>query len=127
MTLNRVSEAEVEYRKIEDFLPFLPANINLGEYFYLTRQYDQAVDFFSRKLEMNPDYPPTREWLGLVYEQQGRKRQAVEEFQKAFRLSNDERGLGALGHIYGASGKKDEARKAIKDIEARHCFASTRA
>lgn len=118
MTRNRMSEAEAEYRKFEDFLPFLPMNINLGEYLYFTRQYDQAVDFFTRKLEMNPDYPPSHEWLGLVYEQQGRTRQAIEEFQKAIQLSNGERGLGALGHIYAVSGKKDEARKAIKDLES---------
>jgi len=44
-------EAEVKYRKFEEFLPFSPANINLAQYFYLTRQYDQAVDLLTRKLE----------------------------------------------------------------------------
>lgn len=118
LTLNRMAEAEVEYRKFEDFLPFSPANINLAQYFYLTRQYDQAVDLFARKLEINPDFPPTHEWLGMVYEQQGRTRQAIEEFQKANQLSSGARGLGALGHLYAMTGKKDEAQKAIQDLEA---------
>jgi tetratricopeptide (TPR) repeat protein len=118
LTINRMPEAEVEYRKFEDFLPFSPANINLAQYFYLTRQYDQAVALLARKLEINPNFAPTHEWLGMVYEQQGRTRQAIEEFQKASQLSNGARGLGALGHLYAVTGKKNEARKALLDLEA---------
>src|SRR5207253_2376583 len=72
MALNRVAEAEVEYKRFEDVLPYLPGNTSLAQYFYLTRQYDSAVDILNRKLEMNSNYPASHEWLGLVYEQQGR-------------------------------------------------------
>jgi tetratricopeptide (TPR) repeat protein len=127
LTLNRMAEADVEARKFEDFLPFAPANINLAQHFYLTRQYDQAVDLLTRKVEMNPLIPMTHEWLGMVYEQQGRTRQAVEEFQKANQLSNGARGLGALGHLYAVSGKKDDAQKAIQDLDelAKRAFVSS--
>jgi DNA-binding winged helix-turn-helix (wHTH) protein/tetratricopeptide (TPR) repeat protein len=119
LALNRVAEAEVEYRKFEDFLPFMPASTGLGHYFYLTRQYDSAVDLLTRKVEMNPNYPASHEWLGLVFEQQGRDRQAIEEFQKAITLSGGDFGVGALGHLYAKSGRKDEARKAIQRLDER--------
>jgi len=118
MTLNRVPEAEVEYRKFEEFLPFL-ADIGMAQYFYLTRQYDRAVDVLNGKLKANPAFPAAHEALGRVYEQQGRSQQAIEEFQKAINLSVGNYGVGALGHIYAALGRKDEARNAIKKLDQR--------
>lgn len=119
LTLNRVAEAEAEYRKFEDFLPFLPANTNLAQYFFLTHQYEKAVDLFNRKLEQGPNYPISHEWLGLVYEQQGRVREAIQEFQKAIALSAGDSGVGALGHCYAVQGRKTEARQALQQIEER--------
>ena len=57
--------------------------------------------------------------LRRVYEQQGRSQQAIEEFQKAINLSVGNYGVGALGHIYAALGRKDEARNAIKKLDQR--------
>jgi len=125
MTLNRVPEAEVEYRKFDEFLPFL-ADIGMAQYFYLTRQYDRAVDVLNGKLKANPAFPAAHEALGRVYEQQGRSQQAIEEFQKAINLSVGNYGVGALGHIYAALGRRDEARNAIQKLDERskHSYVS---
>src|SRR5205823_6216584 len=68
-------------------------------------------------------FPPAHEALGRVYEQQGRSQQAIEEFQKAINLSVGNYGVGALGHIYAALGRKDEARNAIQKLDARSKFS----
>ena len=116
LTMNRKAEAESEQQKFEAFLPFAVGN-GLSQHYYLTGQYDRAVDLINRKLEANPDYPPSHEWLGLAYEQQGRVPQAIEEFQKAIALSNGVDGLGSLGHSYAISGKRDEALKTLQKID----------
>ncbi len=108
LALNRTPEAEIEYRKFEDFLPFLPGNFGLAQYFYFMRQDDHAVDLVRKKLEMNPNYPPLHQMLGLIYEQQGRTDEAIAEFQKAIELSHGNYGLGSLGHLYATLG--EEAR-----------------
>jgi tetratricopeptide (TPR) repeat protein len=116
LTMNRVAEAEAEQQKFEAFLPFA-AGIGLTQHFYLTGQYDRAVDLINRKLESNPNFAPLHEWLGLAYEQQGRAPQAIEEFQKTIALSNGVEGLGSLGHVYAISGKKEEAQRILQKID----------
>ena len=81
LTHNRVAEAEAEHQKFEAFLPF-SAGSGLSQHFYFTGQYDRALDLINRKLETNPDSPVLHEWLGLVYEQQGRTREAIESFKR---------------------------------------------
>ncbi len=42
--LNRIPEAEIEFKRFADFQPFLlSGNTTYGQYFFLTRQYDRAA------------------------------------------------------------------------------------
>jgi DNA-binding winged helix-turn-helix (wHTH) protein/tetratricopeptide (TPR) repeat protein len=125
LTLNRVAEAQAESQKFEDFLPFIGGSI-LSQHFYYTGQYDRALDAINRKLETRPDAPGLHEWLGLVYEQQGRTGEAIEEFQKAINLSQGIDGEGSLGHAYAVSGKLGEAENTLRKLEelTRHKYVS---
>jgi DNA-binding winged helix-turn-helix (wHTH) protein/tetratricopeptide (TPR) repeat protein len=116
LTMNRVAEAEAEQRKFDAFLPFIGGS-GIAQHFYYTGQYDQALDVINRKLETRPDAPGLREWLGLVYEQQGRTSEAIEEFEKAINLSQGIDGLGALGHAYAISGKVAEAENTLRRLD----------
>jgi DNA-binding winged helix-turn-helix (wHTH) protein/tetratricopeptide (TPR) repeat protein len=117
LALNRTAEAGTEYQKFSDFLPFLPG-IGLAQYSYFLGQYDRAADLLHKKLEANPGYPPAHELLGLLYEQQGRTAEAIAEFQKCIDLS-ESNGLGSLGHLYAALGRKGEARKVLQKLNER--------
>ena len=118
--LNRIPEAEIEFKRFADFQPFLlSGNTTYGQYFFLTRQYDRALKQIRQTLEMDANYPPARETLGLVYEQQGRTDEALAEFQTASALSHGERGLGSLGHIYAEQGRVDDARKVLRLLKER--------
>jgi adenylate cyclase len=116
LILNRVEEAEAEQWKFEQFLPF-SQSASLAQHFYFTGQYDRAVDNLNGKLVANPNTASLHEWLGLVYQQQSRSQQAIEEFQKAISLSNGVDGLGSLGHVYAMAGKKDETQKILQKID----------
>jgi TolB-like protein/DNA-binding winged helix-turn-helix (wHTH) protein len=117
---NRIPEAEMEFKRFADFQPFLlSGNTTFGQYLFLTRQYDRALDQIRQTLEMDANYPPARETLGLVYEQQGRTEEALAEFQSAIALSHGERGLGSLGHIYAEHGRVDDARRVLRLLKER--------
>ena len=125
LTHNRVAEAEAEFKKFDAFLPFAGGS-GLSQHYYFTGQYDRALDLINRKLETNPDSPALREWLGMIYERQGRTNEAIEQFQKAVSLSQGIDGLGALGHVYAASGRVGEAENTLRKLDelSKHRYVS---
>ena len=125
LALNRVAEAEAEHKKFEEFLPFATGSA-LAQHLYFSRQYDPAVHLLNKKLESNPDVPLLHEWLGLVYEQQGRSREAIDEFQKAINLSHGVDGVGALGHVYAVSGRFSDAETTLRKLNdlSKHIYVS---
>jgi DNA-binding winged helix-turn-helix (wHTH) protein/tetratricopeptide (TPR) repeat protein len=125
LTQNRVAEAETEQRKFDAFLPFVGGS-GLAQHFYYTGQYDRSLDLINRKLETRPDAPQLHVSRGLVYEQQGRTGEAIEEFQKAISLSEGIVGLGSLGHVYAISGKFDEAKRTLRKLDelSKHKYVS---
>jgi tetratricopeptide (TPR) repeat protein len=116
LTQNRVTEAEALQQKFEAFLPFVGVS-GLAQHYYYNGQYDRALDLINRKLETRPDGSSLHAWRGLVYEQQGRTGEAIEEFQKAISLSQGIDGLGALGHAYAVSGKFGEAKNTLRKLD----------
>ena len=114
LALDRIPEADKEYRAFADFLPFmLPGRASFGQYFYLTRQYDKAVDQLLKTTEMAPGFPPAIELLGMVYEQQGRTNEAITELQRAIDLSAGTYGLGSLGHLYAGLTRRRDAQRML--------------
>ena len=111
-----VQGASLAQQKFDAFLPFVGGS-GIAQHFYYTGQYDRALDLINRKLETRPDAPTLHEWLGLVYEQQGRTVEAIEEFQKAISLSESIDGLGSLGHVYAVSGKFDDAKNTLRKLD----------
>jgi tetratricopeptide (TPR) repeat protein len=116
LTMNRVAEAEAEQQKFDAFLPFVGGS-GIAQHFYYTGQYDRSLDLINRKLETRPDAPALHVSRGLVYEQQGRTGEAIEEFQKAISLSEGIVGLGSLGHVYAISGKFEEAKNTLRKLD----------
>ena len=117
LVMNHFPEADVEFKKFNDFLPMLvSADAFYGQYFYLRGQNGLAVDQLNKTVAMQPDYPPAHEFLGMVYEQQGRTNEAITEIQKAIDRSGGEYGLGSLGHVYAIVGRRSDARKMLQSI-----------
>jgi tetratricopeptide (TPR) repeat protein len=89
----------------------------VGDPFYYTRQYDEAIEQYRKTLELDPNFFLARLWLGKSYEQKGMYKEAIAEFQNA-RSSDDNLAiLGALGHVYAVSGNRSGAKKIIKELK----------
>jgi TolB-like protein/Tfp pilus assembly protein PilF/DNA-binding winged helix-turn-helix (wHTH) protein len=87
-------------------------------YFY-ARNYAYAVEKGERAVKMEPRFALAHFWLGRAYEAQGDIPRAVEELTEAARLQPETPFfLALLGHAYGVSGRKDEARELLRKLQA---------
>lgn len=111
----RVGEAMKEIAKALELDPLsLPINTDLGELLYFTGQYDKAVEQFQKTLDMDAYYYQAHLVLARVYEQKEMFEEAIAEFFRAQEISADSTdALASLGHAYGVSGKKKEARDVL--------------
>lgn len=87
-----------------------------GTVFYLARRYDQAVEQLYKSLELDPNFPGAHLWLGIVYEQVARVKEAIAEIQKASSLGQPPE-LGLRGHAYAVSGKRAEAQEVLAELK----------
>ncbi|HKE57753.1 MAG TPA: tetratricopeptide repeat protein, partial [Pyrinomonadaceae bacterium] len=121
--MGRTDEMTAERRRAQELDPVsLTNNFAIGLNLYFEHQYDQAIDQFQKTLELDPDFPPVRIFLGAAYEQKGALAEAIAAFQKGTSMGIGERSLGmaGLGHAYASSGKKTEARAVLNEMKERY-------
>jgi tetratricopeptide (TPR) repeat protein len=120
--MGRNEEALVQVRQAIELDP-LNAFIasDLGYHFYSARQYDQGILAFQKVFELEPDHIGAHHGLGWVYGEKKMYREAIAELEKAVNLSNrtDEGAVASLGMVLGDSGRKQEARKLLEELEGR--------
>jgi len=85
--------------------------------YFLTCEYEKAIEEVHKALEMERDYKPALYLLGRTYERSGQLDQAIEVFKKIFALSNSPMFLGALGRAYAGSGQDALARNVLEELE----------
>jgi Tfp pilus assembly protein PilF len=79
---------------------------------------EEAVDHLRRTLEMDPGFDRSHFILGIVYQDQGRFPEAVQEFQTAVTLSGDAPKYRAfLIHAYAGGGQRDKAAKLFVELK----------
>ena len=97
----------------------LTAGTSLGTAYFYLGQYDKAIEEQRKTLELNPGFSMALVNLGEVYEAKSMYPDAIAVFGKAGALAD-------LGHAYGASGRKAEARKILHelDLQSKHRYVS---
>jgi TolB-like protein/predicted Zn-dependent protease len=94
--------------------------------YFLTCEYEKAIEEVQKALEMERDYKPALYLLGRTYERCGQVDQAIEVFKKIFALSNSPMFLSALGRAYAGSGQHELARNVLKELQelSKRCYVS---
>jgi tetratricopeptide (TPR) repeat protein len=118
----RLAEAEAFLRKAHDLDPlsFDPGTRDLGRVLELRGKPEQAVAFWSEKILFAPGYAQPHLHLGDYLCRSGRSGEGMRSLEQARRLNPE--GLSneaAIGHCLAISGRPDEARAVLRDLEQR--------
>jgi TolB-like protein/Flp pilus assembly protein TadD len=114
----RLDEAEAEIRQAKELDPLsLIINTSLGDMPYLKKKYDQAIQQYSKTLELDQNFAEARRMRGRCYQQKRMFEEAIADFQKARKdFGNNPYGLGDLGNVYALSGEKTKAIEVLKNL-----------
>jgi DNA-binding winged helix-turn-helix (wHTH) protein/TolB-like protein/tetratricopeptide (TPR) repeat protein len=118
--MGRIDEAIVMRKRALDLVPpsTFPVIANLGNAYYFARQYDEAIKYHQRALELNPHFSRSHLAIGQAYVQLGKYEQAIAEINQAITLSGgDVKAIATLGHAYAVAGRHAEARKVLDQLE----------
>jgi DNA-binding winged helix-turn-helix (wHTH) protein/tetratricopeptide (TPR) repeat protein len=119
-TMGRLDEALAEAKLAYEIDPFMHIiKVELGRIYYFARYYDQAIEYYSQVLELEPSFLPAHFRLGQAYTQKGMYSEAIVEFQRAIPLIGDDpEAVAALAYVYALSGQKDKAREVLEKLRA---------
>ena len=117
--LGRVDQAIAEMRRAQELDPLsIIIRTHLGLMLYCGRRYDEAIEQLEQTLEMEPYFAAAHYFLALAYEQKGMCEETIGHLQTALRVSpGSPDKLGALGNAYAAFRRKEDARRALKELD----------
>jgi TolB-like protein/DNA-binding winged helix-turn-helix (wHTH) protein/Tfp pilus assembly protein PilF len=87
-----------------------------GAILYFSRQYDRAIEEFRVVLEMEPNFPRAHV-LVFAYAQKGLFAEALQDIEKWRRVDDAPFTWAAQAYVYGLSGQREKARRALKSFE----------
>ena len=122
MVMGQNSEAVFELRKAESLDPLsLIISADLADVLCVARLYDESLQESRKTLEMDPNFALAHYQLGQALEQKRMHDEAIAAFQKAIELSGHSGAFNSnLAYTYAVSGRKEEAIRIVKILEAQH-------
>jgi TolB-like protein/Flp pilus assembly protein TadD len=120
--MGRNSEAISELRKAESLDPLsLIISADIADALCVSRRYDEAVQQSKETLEMDANFAVGHFELGQAFVQKKLYDGAIAELRRAIELSGHSGAFESnLAHVYGVLGRKEEAARTLRDLEARH-------
>jgi TolB-like protein/DNA-binding winged helix-turn-helix (wHTH) protein/Tfp pilus assembly protein PilF len=116
------SEGIAELRKAQSLDPLsLIVSADLADALSIAHLFDEAVQQSRKTLELAPDFAIAHYELGQAFEQKRMHTEAISEFQRAIDLSGHNGTFDSnLAYVYAVTGRKEEATKIAKDLDAQH-------
>jgi len=119
VAMKRADDAVAHSRRALEIEPLsLIIYTNLGGMLLAAGRCDEAIEVYRKGIELDPSFHLTRLFLAIAYEQKGMYAEALAECQEALRLSGGSPLVwGWLGRAYAISGQREEAQKALRELE----------
>ena len=116
--MGRFDEARAELKKAQELDPLsLLTNTSLGRQLYFTRQYNAAIQQFTKTLEIDPKFVPAQHAIEAAYAQNGMFKEAIGERQRVLTLSGNPDLAAAIGEDFNSSGYPGVMRNWLEGLE----------
>jgi DNA-binding winged helix-turn-helix (wHTH) protein/TolB-like protein/Tfp pilus assembly protein PilF len=119
--MGRFDESLHMMRKAHELDPLsVEKSIGIAEILYFQKRYDEALAGANNTLALDKNAGFVHWIIGNTYLQQGRLADAIAQYEKSIPLSGespDER--ASLAYTYAIAGRKDDARRILKDLNQR--------
>lgn len=119
-TTGRLEEAVEESELAHVLDPLSPVvGMGLAQAYFFSGRYDEAIEECRRHLDMHPLFPVPHDLLVHLYAQKGMFEEASWEARRLAEVSERQAEAKAhLAYLAAASGKKEEARKLIGELDS---------
>jgi Flp pilus assembly protein TadD len=120
--VGRNTDAMSELKRAEGLDPLsLIIKADIADALCVARQYDEAVEQSEKTLKMDANFAIGHYELGQALAQKHIYDRAITEFQRAIELSGHSGAFDSnLGYAYAVSGREEEAKKVVNNLESRH-------
>jgi TolB-like protein/Tfp pilus assembly protein PilF len=93
-------------------------NAAAGRVYHFAREYNRAIEQFTKTLELDPAFTEGQYDLGMAYAESGRLEEAIATIEKALAQSPDRTLMKAvLAHIRARAGQTDSAKKTLQELK----------
>ena len=118
----RYDEAAAAVKRAQELDPLSSViAVNASRMYHLQNNPEASVENSLKLIELDPNFGPAYQYLGLAYLSLGRKPEALTALEKAADLNNRSGiTLGDLGYVYAVTGRRAEAANIIKELEAKY-------
>lgn len=129
LAMGRHAESLVQIKKAQELDPLsLMINIDLGTVLFYGRRDDLAIEQYYKTVELDKNWVVSYWRLAMIYAQKEMYNEALAATQNMKELlgDNDPLFLTTLGYVYSLSGKRDEAKKVLKELSelSKHWYIS---
>jgi len=117
--MGRFEEAIAARELCRESDPLSPtATANVGYPYYFAQQYDQAIGYYQKALELDPNYSWSYLWIGQAKLEKGMYNEAIVDINKAIALADGNvRMKATLGYAYAVAGRRGEAQHIIDELQ----------
>lgn len=81
-----------------------------------------SIENSLKLIELDPNFAPAYDTLGLSYLKTGRNAEAIAASEKSVQLNRYDLNLGDLGYVYAMTEKRTEAIDVIKELEEKYAL-----
>jgi eukaryotic-like serine/threonine-protein kinase len=119
--MGRSAESMAEARRFRELDPLsLIAQAAAARPFYNARRYSDAIGQARKALEIDSTFNRAHFWLGMAFEQTGRRHEAVQEFEQTIaQAGRAPVYVAALGHAYAVAGRRGDAERMLGELRER--------
>lgn len=120
MAMNRIEEGLVQLDMVKELDPAATHSEEMyGIYLFAAREYPRVISAGLEALEVDADFWPAHQWIGLAQSLLGQSTEAIHHMRIASELSRSAQTRAMFGGVLAVAGEDAEAKTIYDELKAR--------